>query len=262
MRILLWGLIVCATTLPAQDDNQRQLLIRKKRASCRYVQSVLSPPEADVTIEDHPMLSKAKGWLRIGGLAVASIVCAKILVKGFSYVPVLGDIIRITDERAQICIAMFDAVQKATRAKNALIAKFTQGNRQIEAERYGAAVQIPDNLEDMVTRLLSEKTAIDRMLSITEKALAVIIFFILWYKFSEPQKAANWTYFGILEKVVHEWPDHKCYFPLALRPRFEILSNAYIARYNSLKMTEAEAKEFIESACIEVFDQLDTLYVG
>ena len=186
---------------------------------------------------------------------------SKGLIKIILMLPIIGDAVGTLDDRITLCTNLVQCGQTLVRAQQNLRDILVQRGRPADAASL-MNHRLP-NYEPDLFAMITQKTALDNVLSTLEKGVAAIIFLVLCHRFfrqSEP--TADWTYFGILEKVVLAWPEHRFHFPQTLRPLFETLYNVHIACHNVFDITEEDAKNIVESVSLEAIHNLDLRYFG
>lgn len=267
--LLLGGMFV-PCVVANTDKKTKQKIVRKQREAYRYVQDVISPPAVDHYAVDNPMLKRLKESLRIPVIIAGSLVASKVLIWVISHIPAVDTMIKTTEERVRICSNMYNVLQQARQKQNALVECLTRKGRLAEAAALSSEeAALPGlDLDQVLLGIISEKTALDNAFGTIEKALAALLFLIFYYRFSYCNNtvfsyfSGDWTYFGILEKIVKEWPEHRCHFPPVLRMQFELFYNAYVACGDVLDMTEEDAQSIIEAVSLESIAELDMLYLG
>ncbi len=243
------------------EAQRAAMQVRRQRAAYRYVQEVLSPPVQQAGLEEieDPWSLKHRIYhaSRILGSAGVSVLSSEAFMYLLYRIPVIKEMFASLEKKIKLCHDTIGIAKQVHTTRKGLREYFLGKNKMEYVKEIDATV-IPD-FEGFLLDHLEKKTSLENMFAWIKKGTASGIFFCLNHYLSKKTAQAEWTYKSILEKVIEKWPEHQYYFPRALKPRFRLLYDAYIARYKVLEMDEADAQCFIEWVCLEVIDTLMTL---
>lgn len=242
-----------ATARPDPVAVQREMArVRRVRAAYRYVQEILSPPQAEIE-DSWSLKSRATQAGRMLGITALSWLGGEIGMFILHRIPWVKNTINTIEERVKDCHKCIAVAAEVSRRRTQLREYFF-GKDRIDLAQVVDATVIP-NFQDHILTYMERQSKIEDILGWVKKGIVGALFFGLCH-YCSGDKAASWTYKSILENALARWPEHQYFFPKELRPRFSLLYDAYIARRKKLAMDEDDAQRFIEWTCLEVIDTL------
>ena len=250
MRIT-WRLVpvlLCLSSLVAVPKYEKNKLgkvalrERKERAAYAYVDYVLSPPAEAIDPESF----EYRLWTlaRMIGVAAFSVLVSKGVVYAIRLIPVIRDTEDFLEKRISLCKTMIEQTQLAMQMRDRLRDLF-QGRGPVPAQvEQLEQLPVPDFAQHLGS-YLAQKAVLVNAGNMLEKGLAAVIFFLVCRYCISKHPKPSWTFKGIVGKVVAEWPEHKYSFPASLRPLFNALHDAYVARGKLENFEERDAELII-----------------